>query len=55
MSGLAKLALAIRKEVYAGKADALTVMAAYCRGDELPSRSGLSSPAKTLCAILERV
>jgi hypothetical protein len=54
MKGLAKLAAAVREELYAGKNDALAVMAAYCGGDEGPDEE-LSPAAQTLGGILEPI
>lgn len=55
MRGLAELAIDIRDELYAGKMDALKVMATYCRENRVPDRQGLSPAAETLCAILEPI
>lgn len=55
MQGLAEFAIDIREELYAGKLDALKVMAHYCRENEVPSSKGLSPAAKTLCSILEPI
>lgn len=55
MRGLAELAVDIRDELYAGKMDALEVMATYCRENRVPGRRGLSPAARTLCAILEPI
>ncbi len=55
MEGLAELATDIREELYAGKVDALKVMATYCGNNKVPSSRGLSPAAKTLCGILEPI
>jgi hypothetical protein len=55
MRMLAEFAIDIRDELYAGKLDALKVMATYCRENKLPDSLGLSPAAKTLSTILEPI
>ena len=55
MRGLAEFAINIRDEFYAGKMDALKVMASYCRDNKVLDGHGLSPSAKTLSNILESI
>jgi len=55
MRALAEFAMDIRRELYAGKLDAVKVMTTYCRENKLPDSRGLSPAAKTLSTILEPI
>ena len=55
MRSLAEFAIDIRDELYAGKIDALKVMATYCRENKVLKSQGLSPAAKTLSTILEPI
>ena len=55
MGGLGDFAIDIRDELYAGKMDALKVMASYCRDNKVLDSHGLSPSAKTLSTILEPI
>ena len=55
MRMLAEFAIDIRDELYAGKIDALKVIATYCRENKVLKSRGLSPAAKTLSTILEPI
>ena len=55
MRMLAEFAIEVRDELYAGKMDALKVMATYCRENKVLKSQGLSPAAKTLSTILEPI
>jgi hypothetical protein len=55
MRMLAEFAIDIRDELYAGKIDALKVMATYCRENKVLKGRGLSPVAKILSTILEPI
>lgn len=55
MRTLAEFASDIRDELYAGKMDALKVIATYCRENKVLDSRGLSPAAKTLSTILEPI
>ena len=52
---LGQLGIKIRKELYAGKLDALQVMSAYCNGERLTKKKNTSPAAKILTSILEAI
>jgi hypothetical protein len=55
MKRLAKFAVDLRDELYAGNIDALKVAATYCGENKSPRSQGMSPSAKTLAAILEPI
>ena len=55
MRMLAEFAIDIREELYAGKMDALKVIATYYRENKVLKSRGLSPAAKTLSTVLEPI